>query len=190
MKSQLLILFLLAACSTILAQDRQLEMPTKPANCESDIAVLDSASIEAGENGLIIAIARLGDGDRRRDLNHRRLHNVRTYLTQWGGKRHPKNVITAVGDRIKDYGRVELYVAGKLHWVILIRPNADLIVGSCTYEINSPDEQRRENNLYPWRDRFQRKLPRKRLSMRTPNKSLDASGASVFRIMTGAAMLD
>jgi hypothetical protein len=25
----------------------------------------------------------------------------------------------------------------------------DLIVGSCTYDINTPAEQRRENNLYP-----------------------------------------
>src|SRR2546430_9636352 len=70
----------------------------------------------------------------------------------------------AQGDRVKGYGPVELYVAGKLYWVVLIRPNADLIVGSCTYEINSPDEQRRENNLYPWIDRFQRKFRSKRNS--------------------------
>jgi hypothetical protein len=164
MKYRFLLIVLLATCSDVLAQDRQFQMPTKPVNCESDIAILDGASNQAGEKGLIIVIARLGDGDHNRDLNRRRLHNVHTYLTQWDGRRNPANVITAQGDRVKGYGRVELYVAGKLYWVVLIRPNADLIVGSCTYEINSPDEQRRENNLYPWLDRFQRRSRGKRPS--------------------------
>jgi hypothetical protein len=135
---------------------------TKPANCESDIAILDLASGRAGEDGLIIAIARLGDGERRRTLNLRRLHNVRAYLTEWDGRRNPKTVLLAEGERASGYGRIELYVGGALLQTLLIRPNADLIVGSCTYEINSPSEQRRENNLYPWRGRFQRKSKSKR----------------------------
>jgi hypothetical protein len=50
---------------------------------------------------------------------------------------------------VSGYGRIEIYVGGKLFHVLLVHRNADLIVGSCTYEINPPDEQRRENNLYP-----------------------------------------
>jgi hypothetical protein len=126
--------------------------------------MLDLASNEAGEKGLIIVIARLGDSDRNVALNRRRLHNVRVYLTEWNGHRDPKTVITAEGDRVKGYGRIEIYIGGVFSSVILIRPNADLIVGSCTYEINSPAEQRRENNLYPWLDRFQRKPRGKRIS--------------------------
>ena len=135
---------------------------TKPANCESDIAILDLASRRAGEDGLIIAIARLGDGERQRSLNFRRLHNVRVYLTEWNGRRNPKTVLIAEGERVTGYGRIELYVGGALLQTLLVRPNADLIVGSCTYEINAPSEQRRENNLYPWRDRFERKSKSKR----------------------------
>ncbi len=166
MKFTLVIWLGVASCSVLLAQAQSnpapaFRMPSKPINCESDIALLDLASRQAGENGLIIAIARLGDGERGRDLNHRRLHNVRIYLTEWDGRRDRKTVITAEGEHVGGYGRIELYVGGQLSSVILIRRNGDLIVGSCTYEINSPTEQRRENNLYPWLDRFQRKRPRK-----------------------------
>ncbi|MEJ7575953.1 MAG: hypothetical protein WKF74_02990 [Pyrinomonadaceae bacterium] len=156
MKFTLLLLTLIAGYSSVAAQQ-----PMEPANCESDIAILDTVSRQAGEDGLIIVIARLGDGESNRELNHRRLYNVRTYLTEWDGRRNPKTVITAEGERINGYGRIELYVGGKLFYVLLVRRNADLIVGSCTYEINSPNEQKRENNLYPWRDRFQRKSKRK-----------------------------
>jgi hypothetical protein len=181
MKSSLLLIFLLATCSDVLAQGRQFQMPAKPVNCESDIAILDDASNQAGDRDLIIVIARLVDGDQNRDLNRRRLHNVRTYLTQWDGRRNPANVITAQGDRVKRYGRVELYVAGKLHWVVLIWPNADLIVGSCTYEINSPDEQRREN-IVPVARSFSTEVSwQAAVLARTPNKSLGRRQVSVLR---------
>ncbi len=134
----------------------------KPVNCESDIAILDAASRRAGTDGLIIAIARLGNGEFRRSVNLRRLHNVRAYLTEWNGRRDPKTVVIAEGARVSGYGRIELYVGGTLFQALLVHPNADLIVGSCTYEINSPREQQRENNLYPWRDRLQRKGKSKR----------------------------
>jgi hypothetical protein len=153
MKTILLLLILVAGCPGVFSQ----EQPMKPANCESDIAILDAVSREAGENGLVIVIARLGDGERDGNWNHRRLHNVRTYLTEWDGRRDPKTVITAEGDRVSGYGRIELYVGGKLFHVLLVRRNADLIVGSCTYEINPPNEQQREKNLYPWRGKPQQK---------------------------------
>jgi len=156
-----LLLLLMTSC---VAQEPKFKPPTAPVNCESDIAMLESASAEAGTKGLIIVIARLGDGDRNLALNSRRLHNVRVYLTEWGERRDSKTVVTAAGERVKGYGRIEIYIGGRLFSAILIRPNADLIVGSCTYEINTPAEQRRENNLYPWRDRFQRKSRGKRTS--------------------------
>lgn len=158
MKTTLLLLILAASCPGVIAR----EQPTKPENCESDIAILDAASREAGESGLVIVIARLGDGERDRNWNRRRLYNVRTYLTEWDGRRNPKTVVTAEGEPVSSYGRIELYVGGKLFHVLLVRRNADLIVGSCTYEINPPNVQRRENNLYPWRDRLQQKSKGKR----------------------------
>jgi hypothetical protein len=148
-----LLMVSLVICGSALAQHQ----PTKPQNCESDISILDAASRKAGEDGLIIAIARLGQGERARSVSHRRLHNIRVYLTEWNGRRDPKTVVIAEGERTSGYGGIELYVGGRLFHTLLAHPNADLIVGSCTYEINSPSEQQRENNLYPWLDRFPRK---------------------------------
>jgi hypothetical protein len=154
---QTLIVLLLAP--SVFAQ----QLATKPQNCESDIAILDAASSRAGEDGLIILIARLGDGERNKEVNHRRLFNARTYLTEWDGRRNPKNIVTAEGEPVVGYGRIELYVGGAMFHVLLIHRNADLIVGSCTYEINSPSEKERENNLYPWRDVHKVKAKKQRL---------------------------
>jgi hypothetical protein len=158
MKFTLLLLILVTGCFDTHAQEEQ---PKKPANCESDISYLDAASGRAGDDGLIIVIARLGDGERNREVNRRRLYNVFTYLTEWDGRRKPESIVTAEGERVSGYGRIELYVGGKLFHTLLVHRNGDLIVGSCTYEINSPSEQQRENNLYPWRDRLQRKSKRR-----------------------------
>lgn len=62
------------------ARDMAIQMETKPTNCEFHIATLDAAHHEAGKDGLVIVIVRLGDGEHRQDLNRRRLHNFKTYL--------------------------------------------------------------------------------------------------------------
>ena len=141
---------------TATARTRPLQMETRPTNCEFHIATLDAAHDEAGRDGLVIVIARLGNGEQRRDLNRRRLHNVRTYLTEFAG-RDPQTIITAEGARVNGYGRVELYVGGKLFYVLMIRPNADLAVGSCSYEGEDPCTHERERRLYPCLDRNPRR---------------------------------
>jgi len=158
MKFVLPLFAVLIICANALAQ----QQPNMPQNCESDIAILDVASRKAGNDGLIIAIARLGDGERQRRINLRRLHNVGVYLTEWDGRRSRNTLVLAEGERVRGYGRVELYVRGESFHSLLLRPNADLLVGSCTYEINSPQEQERENNLYPWRDGLQPGSKKKR----------------------------
>lgn len=75
MNMLLLLTFLLFAIPGVVAQYQS----TKPANCESDIAILYLASGRAGDNGLVIAVTRLGDGERQQSLNLRRLHNIRVY---------------------------------------------------------------------------------------------------------------
>jgi hypothetical protein len=123
-------------------------MEAKPTNCEFHVATLDAAHDQAGKDGLVIVIARLGDGERRDDLNRRRLHNVRTYLKDFD-HRSPHTIITAEGERVSGYGRVELYVGGKLFYVLMIRSNADLAVGACSFEGNDPCAYERERKLYP-----------------------------------------
>jgi len=154
---------LLVSAALAAAQDssRAGKMETKPTNCEFHIATLDAAHNEAGGAGLVIVIARLGDGEHRQDLNRRRLHNVRTYLVEFG-HRSPETIITAEGERVNGYGRIELYVAGKLFYVLMIRPNADFAVGSCSYEGEDPCSHEREKKLYPCLDRGPRRSSRKR----------------------------
>jgi hypothetical protein len=55
--------------------------------CDSNIARLDRIHSEAGDSGLVIAIARLGDGEQTRRLNQRRLHNARVYQNNLFGRR-------------------------------------------------------------------------------------------------------
>ncbi len=98
--------------------------------CESNIARLDRMHSEAGDSGLVIAIARLGDGEQTRRLNQRRLHNVRLYLEKVRG-RAPKTIITAESDRTRGRGRVEIYVGGKLVDVLGVGRGEDLYAGSC-----------------------------------------------------------
>jgi hypothetical protein len=69
---------------------------------------------EKGE-GYIIAIARLGDGEFSPTLARRRLGFARDYLIN---RRGYEKIVTAVGERVRGYGLVELYVAGELLYVL------------------------------------------------------------------------
>ena len=99
-------------------------------SCESNIARLDTVDSEAGEDRLIIVIARLGNGERSRSFNHRRLHNLRTYLRVVRG-RAAESIVTAEGARARGRGRLEIYVGGRLIDVLGVGRGEDLSVGSC-----------------------------------------------------------
>ncbi len=109
----------------------QSSLELMPTNCESNAAVLDTVHQMADEDGLIIIIARLGDGERRRELSRRRLQNVRVYLTEVGWHRSPKTVIVSEGERVRGYGRLEIYVSGKLVAALAAERNHNLPVQSC-----------------------------------------------------------
>lgn len=103
----------------------------EPYNCEFNSHVLDNVHHLGDEKGLIIVIARLGDGESNRALNRRRLHNIRSYLTESGWKRDPQTIILAEGERVKGYGRLEFYIKGNLFTVLGVRRNRDFAAGSC-----------------------------------------------------------
>lgn len=130
------------------------EAGPQPANCENNIAMLEAANHAAGRDGLIIMIARLGNGETKQSLNRRRLHNARFYLTNYLRLRADETIVVAEGESVQGYGRVELYVGGKLYKALAANHNADLIVGSCEPE-QLDDARQRElrMKLYPWRDR-------------------------------------
>lgn len=137
------------------------QVETKPANCEFNISILTGAHRMAGDAGLVIMIARLGNGERRRELNRRRLHNARTFLTEFG-HRNPQTIVTAEGDRVDGYGRVELYAGGKLFDVLMTNPNNDLAVGACSFEGDDPCTYELEKELYPCLDKKVRRSIKKR----------------------------
>lgn len=151
-----LLLVLFVSSSVTVAQQQPSWKPTDLIlhNCEMNIHLLDTAHHLAGDDTVIVAVARLGTGERNSELNRRRLHNVKAYLTSFGWKRPRETVVTAEGERVDGYGRIEIYVRGG-HWATLaVRRNGDLIVGLC-----EPDYMRgREENrtFYPFRDRKKR----------------------------------
>lgn len=151
-------LLLIGSCVTSAQQKLEsipistLQVETKPTNCEFNVSVLTGADRVAGEDGLVIIVARLGKRERRRDLNRRRLHNAKTFLTEFGD-RAPQTIVTAEGERVEGYGRVELYAGGKLFRVLTINPNDDLAVGSCSFEGKDQCTYEREKKLYPCLDK-------------------------------------
>src|SRR2546423_9088201 len=110
---------LITAAWTVAAQQSSTVNPAieRPGNCNSNSAQLDRvrnevwSGIEKGE--VVIAIARLGKGEISRELNRRRLFSVQAYLTKRTALPE-KNIVVAEGERAEGYGRVELYVGGKL----------------------------------------------------------------------------
>jgi hypothetical protein len=137
------------------------QVETKPTNCEFNVSVLTGAHRVAGETGLVILIGRLGRGETRREISLRRLHNARTFLTEFG-HRNSQTIVTAEGERVDGYGRVELYAGGKLFHVLMVRPNSDLPVGACSFEGDDPCKYELEKQLYPCLDRKARKSTGKR----------------------------
>ena len=120
---------LLITAHPVIAQVNQSKV--EPYNCEYNSHVLDNVHHLGGEKGLIIVIARLGDGESNRALNRRRLHNVRAYLTESGWKRGPQTIILAEGEKVKGYGRIEFYIQGNLFTVLGVSRNHDFAAGSC-----------------------------------------------------------
>jgi hypothetical protein len=108
-----------------------------PDFCEGNSLRLDvvrNKSVEAGAGKITIAIARLGSGERSRELNRRRLYTVRAYLLAMGLP--SPRLITAEGERTqRGYGRVEVYVSGELVDILAAERGKDLLVGMCDDDV-------------------------------------------------------
>jgi hypothetical protein len=111
-------------------------------SCEINNLHLNSAHQAAGDDWVIIAIARLGKNEKQRTLNKRRLYNVRAYLTG-GWKRKLNTIVLAESERTDGFGKIEIYVAGMLSGILVIPTNKDLPLGSC-----EGDEGRKADMIY------------------------------------------
>lgn len=111
----------LIATSLILLGQAVTVRPDKPINCEDFQAHLDHAIIEwqkLDETRLIL-IARLGTGERGKKLNRARLDYVEDYL-----KTRKVDYLLAEGERVKGFGRLEVYVGGHLIMSIPVEKGA------------------------------------------------------------------
>ena len=97
----------------IAAQERP-EPNNQLVNCETGLAYQDFVINEALEKtnggGVLIVIARLGDGENSRELIRRRIYNVREFFKERGSRIAPEKVIVAEGERVKGFGRLEYYL--------------------------------------------------------------------------------
>jgi hypothetical protein len=115
----------LSVCNT-----PQLAASQDPNNCETNILRLDIIHSKAGDEGLVIAIARLGIGENSRKINQRRLYNINRYLREHRG-RSAKTIITAQGLPVRGRGRVDIYVSGRLVDSFVVGRGEDIPVGAC-----------------------------------------------------------
>jgi hypothetical protein len=167
-------LCLLLICSTAVQQQGPPLEPrklsdfdqAKPTGCDDRNAVLDVITQKTPADQSIIVVARQGTGETRSDLSWRRLENVRAYWTKFllpAGRRDPKTIILAQGEKVEGYGQLEFYAGGNLVEVIKVARNADLFIGTCIDEkfirhgTYDPCELKSDRIFYPCRDRKTRR---------------------------------
>ena len=119
----------------------------KPLTSEFNIlrleAVAKIAKEATAEGRKIIVLARLGNGERSRQLNRRRLYNVQTFLMR-NQEISAENIVVAEGEKTQGYGRVEIYVGGRLAMTLTVPKNEDFMVDCCEGD----------TNFYPGKDRL------------------------------------
>ena len=103
-------------------------------NCELNLLYQDyvsTAALEQTKNGgVLIVIARLGDGENSRELIRRRMYNVRFFLEK-RGRLAPEKFVVAEGEPVKGFGRFEYYLGGKLFEQILFNKNRYICHSCC-----------------------------------------------------------
>ena len=106
-------------------------------DCETSMMLLDFIAIADRDavvkDQAIIVIARLGNGESSRTLIRARLKQVADYLNRRVVR---EKIVTGEGERIRGLGQLEFYVSGKLHTVIKIKRNRDLVKGCAEVNAN------------------------------------------------------
>jgi hypothetical protein len=125
------ILFTLRTTASLVTGENILEQG-KPAigrDCEGALTMIDTAAVDAMNNpeAYVIAIARLGNRETSRVLNQQRLTDVMYRLNEKTRNR----AVGASGRRFNGPGRVELYVNGRLLYVIEYSRNRRIDCRGC-----------------------------------------------------------
>ena len=156
MKRFLFSIFLvLIVAVPINAQSKATEPYVVPGNigaCEVNAATFDNfANILRSTDERLFVVARLGKGESSRELNRRRLHNVRNYFKEGWPNIDAKRFVFAEGDRVEGEGRVEFYIGSILMQISLVKRGKDICVDCCDYPdpryygTGKKDKSRRRN---------------------------------------------
>ncbi len=102
-----------------LQNDSPLELPV---NCEDVTLYLDDSIARVGQmpETYLIAVARLGKAESNYRLNRIRLNAVEAYIRRKSNLKY----VMAEGSRANALGRIEIYVGGRLAYVMPIKRNA------------------------------------------------------------------
>ena len=98
-------------------------------DCETTMMLLDFVAIadRAGaKDQSIIIVARRGRGETSRTLVARRLKQVSDYMTRRVSR---DKIVATEGGPLNGLAQLEFYVAGRLHTVIKIKRNRDIVAG-------------------------------------------------------------
>lgn len=109
----------------------QTEPEAKPAlgvagSCEEAKALLDLLRNDVGDEGVIILVARLGDGEPLRKVNQQRLSNVWSYLHH-AGQFPAQRLVKAEGEKARGAGRIDLYAKGRLMLTLTAKRGGDIV---------------------------------------------------------------
>lgn len=113
-------------------------------------ALRDLIKMETDSEKVLILVARLGKGEKNQRLNRRRLHNVKAAINMDEDSLIDKRIISTEGERINDYGRVEVYWNGELVGGLPVNRNSDLLTDCCgpnpryyPYKVDRPKTSRK-----------------------------------------------
>jgi len=133
----LLVVVYFVTCVCLVAQsnltNRRWGTPNEPTNCETNAAnmeqILALMKEEPNPASNIILVARLSKQERNQDLNRRRLFNV-TERYRYALKVPIEKIVSAEGEQVEGFGRVEIYWNGEMIGALVARKSRDICVDS------------------------------------------------------------
>lgn len=122
--------------SVIVAQENfsgRWGIPEKPYECEQNAAEMEQVLVvmkkEPNPKGVLVLVARLGKGETRPWLNKRRLFNIGERYKVLGVP--AEKIVVAEGERVSDFGRVEIYWNGELLGALAVYKNRGICLNCC-----------------------------------------------------------
>lgn len=102
---------------------------TEPVGCELNLLYIDHSlgKVSSTNNSILILIVKLGENEKKSKLTQTRVRNIKNYLKLRGFN----NSEVVVGDKVKGYGKIELYVDGILLYAIPIKNNDNFEILRC-----------------------------------------------------------